>query len=308
MSKPTVIDGLNVVVSGRLPRIARLQDEYFAHTAAPGEFAGHLRAAGVRADAFTFIQEIHDRAPHHSHLLEWDQVAVLPITTYEHWLNEQINFKPRNKLRKALKSGLELRTVEFSDELLRAIMGVYDENPVRQGRKAWHYGKDFATIKREHSTFLDRSEFIGCYFKGEMIGFVKVVHGPHYSVYMNIMSMICHRDKAPTNALLARTIESCARRNIPYLKYGVWGRRGLNDFKVQNGFQCFQIPRYYVPLTLRGRMALQLRLHRKLVDLLPEAVINRAANLRARWSEFRYRKPTPPEGAPAAMTPERGKA
>lgn len=286
--KPTQIDGINVVVEGRFPRIARLQDEYFAFAPTPEQFGQNLAQHGVKADVFTFLQELHDRTPHYPHLQTLDQVAVLPISTYDHWLNKQINFKPRNKVRKAAKAGVEVRTVEFNDDLLRAIMEVYNECPIRQGRKAWHYGKDFDTIKREHSTFLDRSEFIGAFHGGQLIGFCKVVHGPNYSVFMNIMSMIGQRDKAPTNALLAKVIESCASRKIPYLKYGVWGRRGLNDFKVQNGFECFEIPRYFVPLTLRGKLALGLGMHRKFTDRLPESWINKAADLRAKWTAYRY--------------------
>ncbi len=312
--KATKVDGLNVVVEGRFPRVARLQDEFFAYAPSPENFAGRLAGQGVKADVFTFLQEIHDREPHYSFLQARDPVAVLPISTYDHWLNKQINFKPRNKLRKSIKAGVEVRPVEFSDDLLRGIMEVYNECPIRQGRKAWHYGKDFDTIKREHSTFLEESEFLGAYHNGRMIGFCKVVHNPNYSVFMNIMSMISERDKAPTNALLAKVIESCARRKIPYLKYGVWGRRGLNEFKVQNGFECFDIPRYYVPLNARGRLALALGLHRKFTDRLPDAWVNRAADLRAKWSEFRYGKgkaegPKPPAGTSGApLAPKSGEA
>jgi hypothetical protein len=36
---------------------------------------------------------------------------------------------------------------------------------------------------------------------------------------MHILSMIRHREKAPTNALIAQAVRSCAERGIPYLWY-----------------------------------------------------------------------------------------
>ena len=37
---------------------------------------------------------------------------------------------------------------------------------------------------------------------------------------MHILSMVSHRDKAPTNALIAQAVRSCADRSIPHLVYG----------------------------------------------------------------------------------------
>src|SRR5258708_30630865 len=50
-----------------------------------------------------FRSSVNDRTPRYPFYRETDKVAVLPITTYDHWFNKQLYFKPRNKLRKALK-------------------------------------------------------------------------------------------------------------------------------------------------------------------------------------------------------------
>lgn len=283
---------IDLRVDGRVLKTARLRDEYYVAAADPQALIARLSSGGGGADLFTFVQELHDPKPRFEHLTSFDELAVLPLTTYEHWLHHQLKFKPRNRLRKALKSGVETRHVTLSDDLVHGIMGIYDETPIRQGKRNWHYRKDFETVKREHSTFLDRSDFIGAFFKDELIGFAKVTHSENlqYSSYMNIVAKVAHRDKAPVNALLAKTVELVAARGIPRLHYGDWGRGGLNDFKVTNAFECVTIPRYHVPLTRLGEWAVKLNLHRGVRERLPEDWRLKLAGARTAWNEWRYRE------------------
>jgi hypothetical protein len=276
------VNGINVAVSGLFPKTAKLRSEYFVSVDEPIAFIEAMKRSHVNADVFTFVSRLDDREPKPHAIQTTDKVAVMPISTYEYWFDKQLYFKPRNKLRKSIKAGVIARKVEFSDELILGIKQIYDETPIRQGKANRHYKKDFDTLKREHSAFLDRSDFIGVFFQDEMIGFVKVTHTDAYSVLMNIVAKICHRDKAPTNALVAKTVEICAARNSKFLMYGVWGARGLNDFKEANGFECFEVPRYYVPITLRGRLALQMGLHRRFVDIVPPRILQLARDARQR--------------------------
>ena len=302
MERAQTIDGKGLKITGKFLKLARLADEYCVAMGEPEEFIKQMRRSGVKADAFTFVQGLHEEAPRFAFPhQERDSMAVLRVTTYDHWLNKQINFKPRNKLRKSQKAGVETKIVEFNDDLVRGIMEVYNESPIRQGKANWHYGKDFDTVKREHATFLELSEFIGAYYKGDLIGFAKLIHSPEYSILINIVAKISERDKAPTNALLAKAIECCAARKIPLLNFGIWGRRGLNDLKVANGFERFEIPRYYVPLTLKGRAALRLKLHRPLKQRMPEKLIVFAADMRTKWNEFRHRSSIPKAGTVALV-------
>jgi hypothetical protein len=282
------IHGLDFDVAGRFLRTARLKDEYYVAAGDPARFVDALRAEQV--DIVSFVQELHDCEPRHAYAMRPDEMAVLRLSTYEHWFDKQIKFKPRNRLRKAWKSGIETRVLPFDDELLAGIMAIYNESPLRQGKRNYHFGKAFETVKREHATFLDRSEFIGAYLGAEMVGFAKVTHAPHYSIIMNIVAKVAHRDKAPMNALIAKSVELVAARNIPLLNYGVWGRRGLNEFKVVNAFERLEVPRYHVALTPKGQIALRLGLHRSLKERLPEAWLVKAASLRGRWNEWRYEK------------------
>jgi hypothetical protein len=98
--------------------------------------------------------------------------------------------------------------------------------------------------------------------------------------------MIEHRDKAPTHALIAQAVKSCADRNIPFLVYSnfAYGNKqsdSLSDFKRYMGFQRVNVPRYYVPLSAMGALAFRMGLHRKLTDRLPEPLIAILRGLRA---------------------------
>jgi hypothetical protein len=205
-------------------------------------------------------------------------------------MKHQIDFKVRNKVRKAEKSGVVSREVPYDDAFVRGISAIYNESPVRQGKRFWHYGKDLEAVRRMNGTFLDRSIFIGAFFQDDLIGFVKLVSDEDrgQAGLMQIVSMIGHRDKAPTNALIAQAIRSCADRGISHLWYAnfSYGKKqpdSLADFKRHNGFQKVDVPRYYVPLTVAGRMALRLGFHHGISDRIPEPVARTYRRIRSLW-------------------------
>ncbi len=302
MSKCLEIGKHPLIVSGSLPRIARLRDEYYDHVSDPEAYVAHLKSADrLPGDLFTFLQGVADRTPRHPYHLEFDSAAVLELGTYEHWWKKQINDKTRNMVRKAGKTGVEIREAVFSDDFVQGIVRIYNESPLRQGRRFRHYGKPLETIREEHSSFLDRSEFFGAYFQDELIGFIKLVHGQGFSNLMQIISMVAHRDKAPTNALLAKAVERCTTRGVPLLHYGAWSRRSMGDFKKHHAFIRVEVPRYYAPLTAAGALALQLGLHRSLLERVPEPWLDRMADWRTRWNYYRHAERTSkPGAAPAA--------
>jgi hypothetical protein len=254
-------------------------------------FIAELINAKPGVDLFTFLQGAADTIPHFDYHLEWDSISVMPITTYEAWWKTQIKDKTRNMVRRASKKGVQVRLIPFDDELVEGIRDIYNESPVRQGRKFWHYGKDLETVRKGHITFLERSEFIGAFYEERLIGFIKLVHGRNVSNLMQIISKMSHRDKAPTNALIAKAVEICAEKNVPNLHYGMWSRAGLGEFKVRHGFQRIDVPRYFVPLSLRGRLILKARLHRQLNAYLPRPWFDAIASLRSKWYALRYREP-----------------
>ena len=64
---------------------------------------------------------------------EWDNAAVIPITTYSEWLEKRIESSVRRAVKKAVKSGVTVRIAEFNDDLVRGIVNINNETPIRQG-------------------------------------------------------------------------------------------------------------------------------------------------------------------------------
>ena len=281
------IENIEIKTTGRFLRIARLDADKYQFLDDPKPILDALKKSRKRVDLFTFVQKLPDTTPKFTYPMEWDNFAAIHISTFNDWWTKQIGFKARNKAKQAEKKGVVIREVPFSEELVSGIWEIYNECPVRQGRKFPHYGKSLETVYREEATYLDSSIFIGAFWENKLIGFIKLVSNQTRTQagLMNIVSLIQHRDKAPTNALVAQAVRACADRGIAYLvysgfSYGKKLRDSLSDFKERNGFQRIEVPRYYVPLTPLGKLALRFGLHHRLLDHLPESA---AAKLR----EFR---------------------
>ena len=282
--------GKEIRTSGRVIRIGFVDGEGYQFVEEPEATLGSLRKSGARIDLFTFIQKLSETSPKYSYPMEWDNMAALHISSFDDWMTHQIDPRVRTKVRKAAKNGVTVREVPFDDALVRGIHGLYNESPIRQGKRFWHYGKNFEAVRKMTATFLDRSVFIGAFFEGNLIGFVKLVtdEALTQAAPMQIVSAIQHRDKSPTNALIAQAVRSCAERRIPYLWYGnfSYGKKrgdGLSEFKRHNGFQKVDVPRYFVPLTVVGRTALRLGLHHTLIDWIPEPLAATYRRIRMLW-------------------------
>jgi hypothetical protein len=289
------IDGRELRVEGRLCRLARLDGDDFKFLNDPEPVLAAVRNAGLRVDLFSFLQGLPETSAKYSYPLEWDNIAVLRLSTFEQWWTKQIGFKARNKAKQAEKKGVVVREVPFDDEFARGIWEIYNECPIRQERIFPHYGKSFEAVRDMSATFLDSSVFIGAFEGNKLIGFIKLTIDDNRTQagIMHIISMLAHRDKAPTNALVAQAVRSCAERKIPHLVYAkfAYGKKvqsSLSDFKERNGFERVDIPRYYVPLTPLGRLALSLGLHRQITDRLPESFAAKLRDLRSAWYQRKF--------------------
>lgn len=276
--------GQILAIKGRAFRMASMRHEPYQCLGDPETYIAKLRETGIRADLFTFMQEIAELTPKHSFHLERESLAVVPVTDYQNWWKKQVNDKTRNMIRKAQKNGVEFRLAELNDDFVRGVVEIYNEVPMRQGKAFSHYGMGFQEVKEHLNTFTQQSDFIGAYWNGELIGFVKFVRGNNVASLMQIISKIAHRDKAPTNGLVAKAVERCEEMKIQHLHYSVWSKRGLGDFKRHLGFVQWDVPRYYVPLTLRGKLFLACKLHRNLAELLPDRLVDSLVRLRTRWN------------------------
>jgi hypothetical protein len=284
-----------IKIQGKLVRIARIDGDKFKFVDDANATIEYLRQHDSRPDIFTFMERLPANSPRFSYPMEWDNLAVLTISSFDHWWNETIGFKARNKAKQAAKKGVVVREVPFDDDLVRGIWEIYNESPVRQGRRFPHYGRSIDSVRQVSRTFPESSVFIGAFLDEKLIGFIKLVWDDSRTQagILHIISLIQHRDKAPTNALVAQAVRSCADRNIPYLvysnfSYGKKERSGLSDFKERNGFERIQLARYYVPLTLVGRIALRLGLHHRVLDFVPESLAARLRDARYEWYKRRF--------------------
>jgi GNAT acetyltransferase-like protein len=277
------INGKTIVIEGRVPRIARPEEEWFEDVDEPETLIAALRKIRRGPDIFTFWQRLPDTEPKYTYAMEPDSIAALPIKSYSLWWEKQIDGAARNKVRKAQKKGVVVRLTSYDDELVRGMTSIFNETPIRQGRRFLHYGKDFKTIKRQFSRCLFREEILGAYLGEELVGFIMLADAGKYAVLRQIISKIAHRGLAPTNALLAKAVERCAEKGIPYLAYAYWLDDGLGEFKRNNGFQKFDLPRYFVPLTRRGEVILKLGVHRGWKEALPQQIRIPLKRVRKLW-------------------------
>jgi len=288
------IEGRTVLVSGKWLKIAAAQDEELIEgetVTDPDLFVSQLKESGLDVDIFTFGQKIPDATPRYQYHMEWDNFAIVPITTYAEWWEKRTESSVRRAVRKAAKQGIVVKVADFDDEFVRGIVGINNETPIRQGREFWHYQKSFEAVKDENSTYPGRNEFLGAYYQGELIGFMRLIYAGKVASVVQLLSMMKHYDKRPANALIAKAVEVCEQKGISFLMYCNYvyhdPSSSLTEFKRRNGFEQMVLPRYYIPLTPKGKIAMRLGLHRGVVQRIPKPIVRRLLKMRTSWYERR---------------------
>jgi hypothetical protein len=297
--KATLVDGRPaelecVAIAGQTFSIARgaltvlrLEDEGFHEVQDPAmvvESVTRERALGV--DLFTFCQRLPHTEPRFPYHHELESFAAIEIQTYDYWWTRQIEKATRNQIRKGQKLGLEVRQCEYDDAFVAGMTAIFNETPIRQGRPFWHYGKDFETVKEQFSRYLFREALFGAYHRDELVGFAMVGKGPGFADLGQVIARLAHRDKATTSALIGKAVEFCESIGFRHLVYAYWSEDSLGDFKRRNGFREVRLPRYYVPLTIKGQLALRAGAHRGLKHLLPSSLAASLKQARRRWYQW----------------------
>jgi hypothetical protein len=267
--------------------VVQLHDEWYEDVRDPERVIETLRdATDFKADIFTFWQRVPDLDPRYPYPVRSELVAGLPITTYGHWYDRQIGKTTRNRIRKSERAGVEVRECAYDDAFVGGMAEIFNETPIRQGRPFWHYGKSVETVRREFSRFLFREELLGAYLGEEMIGFAMLGRSDGFADLGQVISKLRHRDKAVNNALVAKVVNVCARQQIPHLVYGSWDGDSLGKFKQYCGFERLKVPRYVVPLSLKGRLALRIGAYGNLRDFIPMGARTVLKKLRRQWYRF----------------------
>ena len=293
------VDRATIIIQGSWLKVASIHDEAWLETeiADPqlcvrrlGEQGPH----GARPDIFTFSQKLPATSPKYAYPLEWDSIAAIPLDSFEQWW-ENLPQESRKNVRRSRKRGIVVKVKEFDDELVRGIVEVNNDSRLRQGRRFTHYGKSFDQVKKDHSSFLDRSDFICAYSGDEFVGFLKIVYRGGIASILQLLAKAAHYDGRPTNALIAKAVELCAARKISYVTYGMFNygnkqESSVVEFKVRNGFREIRVPRFYVPLTRWGALCLKLKLHRGLIGILPHRIISFGLVARAKWYDVQSQR------------------
>ena len=292
------VKGENIILRGRFIRIAIVHAEEWLETELedPEECINQLKGChpdGLKADIFTFTQKLPAIEPKYPYPVEWDSVAAIRITNFTEWWETKLPQETRKNVRRAVKRGVVTKVQPLDEELIRGIVELNNESPMRQGKPYDHYGKTFLEVKKDQSSFPDRSDFISAYSGQELIGFTKIVYRGEIGTILQFIIKNGAYDKRPANALIAKAVEHCIHKGMSYLVYGmyVYGNKretSLVEFKKRNGFEEFLVPRFYVPLTVKGRIAMALKIHRDLVGIIPESVIHLGLKIREKWFKLKF--------------------
>jgi hypothetical protein len=286
------VESKTIVVSGGRLKIASIRSEEWLEKGLEDpercvRMLKEQRSLGFRADIFTFTQKPPVTTPKYKYPVEWDSVAVARVPTFKQWW-ESLPQESRKNVRRSQKRGVLIAVRQFDDHLIKGLVELNNDNPVRQGRRNAQFGKTFDEVKKDYSSFQDRSDYICAYHEDELIGFLKIVYRGEVASILNLTPSARHFDKRPTNALVAKAFERSAEKGVSYVTYGLfnYGNKRdspLREFKIRNGFEEMLIPRYYVPLTSWGKLCMKAKFHRGLLGILPHNVIMMGINLRSKW-------------------------
>ena len=254
--------------------IARDSREYEIDIS-PGEtFINKLKFLGI--DVFTFIERNWSNlniTPRKTWIKTADNVALLQLTSYDAWWN-LIGKKTRNMVRKAEKNRLLTNTVTPNHALAEGMWLIFNETPIRQNRYFPHFGLKLNNV--EHKIFSSKKNiFIGSFFENKLVGFVDLIIGKDIAIISQLLSLKEYWNKAINNALIAKTVEICVNQQVNWLMYGRMGNHpSLDKFKHNVGFRKFSLVRYYIILSLKGKIAAKMGIHRDLKDILPNKITN----------------------------------
>jgi hypothetical protein len=290
------VNGCKIIAQGRWLKVAVIDAEEWLATEIEDpeaciETLNRRGAHGFKADIFTFAQKLPGTFPKYSYPIESESVAAIHVTSFKDWW-DKLPQESRKNVRRSKKRGVVVKVKRLDDDLVREIVEVNNDSPLRQKRPYAHYQKTFDEVKKDQSTFVDRSDFICAYLGTELIGFAKVVHRRESASILQFLPKASRYDARPANALIATAVELCEAKGLSYLTYGKYhygnqGATSLNEFKARNGFEEVVLPRYYIPLTAIGQIAMTLGLHRGLLGMFPRSIIRLGSRMRSEWYKWR---------------------
>ena len=292
-----IAGGKKLIVGKGILKVARMKDEWYDDPGDARTIIEDLQNSALhKPDIFTFWQRLPETEPLYPYRYEWEAISAVPLRDYSHWWHHQIRTDTRKKIKRPEKRGIVVRIMQLDDKFVEGVLDVFNETPIRRGRRFWHYGKDFATTKELLSRDIAISKFIGAYFEDKLVGFVKLVYaGRRFANPGLIVSKLAFRTKYVNNVLIAKAVELCTADGIPYLTYTNWRTGDQAEFLRRHGFEKTLVPRYWIPLTLKGALAVNLGLQRDIRSYLSDDLRVRLRNWRGALYQRLYANQTSPE-------------
>jgi hypothetical protein len=286
-----------IVRKGSWLKIAYVEAEEWSETEVgdPEVFVKALKeekSPDLHADIFTFSQKLPNVQPRYHYPRELESVAAIRIHSFKEWW-DSLPQESRKNVRRSQKRGVTIEVRKLDDCLLKDLVELNNDSPVRQGKQYTHFGKTLEQVTKDQADFLDHCDYICAYHEEQLVGVVKLIYRGDIASILTFLSKASHNDKRPANALMAKVVEICEEKKLSHITFGLfnYGNKrdtSLRDFKIRNGFQEILVPRYFVPLTVKGMLGVKLRLHRGLVGLLPHNVISLLIDVRARLYKLKW--------------------
>jgi hypothetical protein len=293
------VNGDKLLTRGKWLKIAWVRGEEMRETelSDPELYLMALKSRennAVKADIFSFTQKLPSTHPKYRYYMERESIAAIPLLSYEKWW-DSLPQETRKNVRRSQKRGVEVRIKDFDEDLIEGLRGVNDDSPMRQGGRNAYYGLSPEETRDRYSEFVGRCDFICAYYGEEMIGFLHLIYRGEVAAILNLTTKPSHFDKRPANALMAKAVEICDARAISHLSYGLYnyGNKrdsSLKEFKIRHRFEEILVPRYFVPLTLWGRLCMKAKFHRGLIGILPPSIISAGLRARTLWFSLKSSK------------------
>ena len=113
------VGDLAVIVTGSLIKVAEIFDAYWLEADRlpdPRDVVQRLSTVAGKPDLFTFTQRVPETEPKFDFHLDWDNVAVIPVSTHAHWLQKQISPATRRNVKTSEKKGVVVRISPFDEQ------------------------------------------------------------------------------------------------------------------------------------------------------------------------------------------------
>ncbi|MCW4010403.1 MAG: GNAT family N-acetyltransferase [Candidatus Bathyarchaeota archaeon] len=188
-----------------------------------------------------------------------ETIGLLKIESFDSWF-KALPQRERSTIRKTQRKGLKTCVVDVDEDFVKGAFQIYNETPMRQGRKYSGYGLSLDDVRGKFLK-MDNSEVMGAYLDGRLIGLMLVEFGDRVAAMSSFLSLISQRKMSPNNALIAQAVKRCSEKGYRFFTYGNMGYNpSLDFFKKNNGFKRYPVTRYYAPLTAKGQLAVKLKL------------------------------------------------